>query len=108
MDKCTHLGIDSLDVRLSRGRAIAEQPAKELDGVATHVEGDSAAAATGVEEPGRVGAVVLLRLLHEVNLAESAFTDQLLEPDVLGREAQLFGITQEHPGPLTNGDHPVA
>ena len=88
--------------------AAAQQPAEELDGVAAHVECHAAAAATCVEKPAGVGPVVLFRLLDQMDFAERAFVDQLLEPHVLGREAKLLGITQHYAGPFAGGDHPVA
>src|SRR5262249_20650206 len=58
-----HLRISPRDPRLPA--PLAENPAEELDGVATHVHGHAAAAAPGIVEPTRVRSVVLFGLLDE-------------------------------------------
>src|SRR5262249_55231925 len=73
--------------------------AEELDAVAAHVHGDAAARTLHVPEPARVGAVVLLGLLDQVDLAQRPLIDELLEPDVFRRETQLLGVHQLDLGP---------
>src|SRR5262249_37809139 len=89
MDVGAHVGIDTSDLGATSLGA-AQQPAEELDGMAAHVHGNAAAGTAHVPEPAGVRAVVLLGLLDEMDLAESALVDELLEPDVLWREAELL------------------
>src|SRR3954453_3424143 len=73
-----------------------------------HAKGDAPPAAPRVIKPTGVRTVMLLRLLDEVDGSQRAFVDQLLEADVLGREAQLLGVAESDAGPLAGRDHPVA
>jgi hypothetical protein len=102
----THVGVDAAHGRLAAGRT-AQQPAEELDRVAAHVHRHPAAAAAHVPEPGGVWTVVLLRLLHQVDPAQRPLIDELLEADVLGREAQLLGVHELDLGLAAGVDHAV-
>ena len=75
--------------------------------MAAHVREHAAAGAIDIPEVGRVGAVVLLRLLDQGRAAERAGVEQRLHPHILRREAHLLGIHEEHAGILAGGDHAV-
>ena len=75
--------------------------------MAAHVREHAAAGAIDIPEVGRMGAVVLLRLLDEGRAAKRTGVEQRLHPHVLRREAHLLGIHEEHAGVLAGGDHAV-
>ncbi len=89
------------------GRSLVVDPARELDPVAAHVHEHPAAGALGIPEPARVRPEVLLALAHEIHRPQRALVGQLLRPHVLGREAQLLGVHQEHSRLRAGGDHLV-
>ena len=52
-------------------------------------------------------AVVLLGLFEQHGAAKHAVIEQLLQPDVLGREAQLFRVHQLDAGLIARRDHAI-
>ena len=95
------LGVDRDD------RRPVHHPAGEGDAVAAHVREHTAAGAIDIPEVGRVRAVMLLRLLDEGRAAKRAGIEQRLHTHVLGREAHLLGIHEEHAGILAGRHHAV-
>ena len=54
-----------------------------------------------------MGAIVLLRLLEQVDLPQGALVHELLQADVLGGKAELLGVHQLDALLLAGGDHRV-
>ena len=75
--------------------------------MAAHVREHAAAGAVHVPEVGRMGAVMLLGLLDEGGAAERTGVEQRLHAHIFGREADLFGVHEEHAGVGAGGDHAV-
>ena len=101
MDVRVHLGVDAGDF------GARQHPPEELEGVATHVERHAAAGPIGVPEPRRVRPIVLLRLLHHVDVAQRPLVGELLEPHVLGREAELLGVHELDARSVARVDHGI-
>ena len=84
-----------------------EQHAERVRQPVPHVQQHAAARLVHIPEPVAVRAEVFFALLDEEDAAKCPFVHQLLGPDILGGEAQLLGIHQQHARLATGGNHLV-